>query len=82
MPWYYLAIVGSALLPAWEWVNLWGICQDLISMILIVQIEAYPLFFHFQYQYPDISKRDILNAFSSYKDLRPNLDTFGEYTYL
>lgn len=29
-----------------------------------------------RYQYADIAKRDILNAFQSFKDLRPNLDTF------
>lgn len=32
----------------------------------------------FQYQYGDVAKRDILNAFQTFKDLRPNLDTFGE----
>ncbi|KAK2159767.1 hypothetical protein NP493_1691g00018, partial [Ridgeia piscesae] len=30
----------------------------------------------FQYQHPDIAKRDILNVFNSYKDLRPVLDSF------
>lgn len=29
-----------------------------------------------KYQHPDIAKRDILNVFNSYKDLRPVLDTF------
>ena len=34
-----------------------------------------------QYQYPDIAKRDILNAFQNYTDLRPNLDTYGKTTH-
>lgn len=33
----------------------------------------------FQYQHPDIAKRDILNVFNSYKDLRPVLDAYGKF---
>ncbi|XP_013413928.1 tumor susceptibility gene 101 protein isoform X2 [Lingula anatina] len=29
-----------------------------------------------KYQYPDLAKRDILQAFSNFKDLRPNVDSF------
>lgn len=29
-----------------------------------------------KYQYPDIAKRDILNAIQQFKDLRPNTDTY------
>ena len=32
----------------------------------------------FQYKYHDQAKRDILNAYTTYKDLRPKLDTFGK----
>ena len=35
-----------------------------------------------QYKNPEVAKRDVLNVFTHFNDLRPKQDDFGKYNHL